>query len=67
MLGPAGVAHRGQMIECRGLAVDEAVGNGGNRKQRGGRGGERKGSFGRAEKAAETCLFASDVVNADSP
>lgn len=27
----------------------------------------REGGFGRAEKAAETCLFASDVVNADSP
>lgn len=46
--------------------MDEAVGNGGNRKQHGGRGGE-KGGFGLTEKAAETCLFASDVVNADSP
>lgn len=48
----------GQMIECRGLAMDEAVGNGANRKQRGGRGRERRGLWARRKSSQDlpVCL-----------
>lgn len=44
--------------------MDEAVGNGGNREEH--RGEEREREALSVQKAEETCLFASDVVNADS-
>lgn len=43
--------------------MDERAGNAGVRKEHGGR--ERRSGVQR--KPEETCLFASDVVNADSP
>lgn len=48
--------------------MDEAVGNGGNRKEHRGKEGEAERERGAlsVQKAEETCLFASDVVNADS-
>lgn len=46
--------------------MDEAVGNGRNREQHRGTDAERERGALSVQKAEETCLFASDVVNADS-